>query len=88
LIHKIISIYADLYERNRRGHTPGNCITFLEAGKEGIRHKAGDRGIVDYVDKSMSISIKGHCEKEGLEDNQAGKAIFALDTSACGPQED
>ena len=40
------------------------------------------------VDKSMSISRKEHCEKEGLEDARAGKAIFARDDSACGRQRD
>jgi len=46
------------------------------------------RDVVDYVDKSMSISIKKNCEKEGLEDYQTGKAIVARDASACCRQRD
>jgi len=46
------------------------------------------RDVVDYVDKSMSISRKENREKVGLGDNQAGKAIFARDALAFARQRD
>ena len=64
------------------------CGSPPEGGKRKGRFTNVIWDVVDYVDKSMSISIKENCEKESLEDNQAGKAIFARDASACGPQED
>jgi len=46
------------------------------------------RDVVDYVDKSMSISRKENREKVDLEYAQAGKAIVARDALACARQRD